>query len=137
MRHDPRPHHIQVNIDQAAYQVCIGVNGGGVVAVLPECALALFALVEFLGGPSGNQLHALRYHFITGIENQQVDMVRGGDVIQYAKAKALSRLEQPMPPAIPVSGEFEQKFLLVTAVRDMPDVAWQEMTTARGMILLP
>ena len=38
------------------------------------------------------------------------------------------RLIKPLEPPVAVLGEFEQKFLLVTAVRDMPDVAWQEMT---------
>jgi hypothetical protein len=35
-------------------QVLVGLNGGGLVAVLPKCSLPLFALIVFLGGAAGN-----------------------------------------------------------------------------------
>jgi len=54
-------------------------------------------------------------------------MIRRDGVIQHAQAVALPGLKQPVPPALAVPEELEQEFLLVAAVRNMPDVARQKL----------
>lgn len=82
-----------------------------------------FTLVVFLGGAPGDQLHAARNLALTAVMRQKMDMIGGDDVIEHTQAIAFPGLKQPLPPALAVSGELEQKFLLMAAVREMPDIA--------------
>jgi len=62
-----------------------------------------------------------------------VDVIRRHDLVQYAEAKALPRLEQPVLPLLLVAAKFEQKLALMTAVGDMPDVTGSKKRFARGI----
>lgn len=50
-------------------------------------------------------------------------MVRGHHIVQYAQMIALPGFEKPPPIPLSVPVEFQQKLLLVTAVREVPRVA--------------
>ena len=54
------------------------------------------------------------------------------DVIEHAQTEALSRFEEPMQIAASLARKREKKLSLMTAVRDMPDVAGQEITVGAG-----
>lgn len=62
MGHRAGPHHVPANVRQTAMQVLVGVNGCGVVAILPERSLAILALVVLLSCTAGDELHTLRYN---------------------------------------------------------------------------
>ena len=79
-----------------------------------------------------DELDALRDHIWSGISYQQVNVVRGDYVIEYTKPKALPRLEQPAKIVLPVPCKFQEKGLLMAAMRDVPDLAGQKMTVASG-----
>ena len=63
MFHDTGPDHVQIRVHQAPLQMLTGFNRGGMIAVLPEGALAAFAPVVFLTGPACYQLHGSGYKF--------------------------------------------------------------------------
>ena len=48
MGHRASANHIEIDVGQAAEQVLAGVHRGGMVAIFPECTVALFAPVVFL-----------------------------------------------------------------------------------------
>src|SRR5262245_60766905 len=58
--------HIQVNLHQTAMQVLIPFNSSGMITVLSKCPLPSFALVVFLSGAAGNQLHTAGITFGPG-----------------------------------------------------------------------
>jgi len=63
--------------------VLIDLDGGGVVAVLPERALLPFALVVFLGSATGNQLHALGNDVRACVFNQKMNVIGCDHVIEH------------------------------------------------------
>ena len=52
MRYRPSAHHVQIHVCQTAYKMVVRFDGGRVVSILPEGALPLLSLVEFLSGPA-------------------------------------------------------------------------------------
>lgn len=61
-----------------------------------------------------------------------MDMVRGYHVIKDAGLKPLFGFEQPAQPAISVFHEFEEEFLLVAAMRNVPYLARKVMSISPG-----
>lgn len=61
-----------------------------------------------------------------------MDMVRGGDVIEYAQPVAFSGFKKPTHPTSAVSGKFEQPFLLMAPVGYVPGVSGQEVSFGSG-----
>jgi hypothetical protein len=55
--HNAGSDHIQIHIDKALPKMIAGLDGCGVVSILPECALSVFPLVVLLAGSAGNMLH--------------------------------------------------------------------------------
>ena len=41
-------------------QVLVGFDGGGMIAVFPEWPMSILALIVFLRGAAGDEMHALR-----------------------------------------------------------------------------
>ena len=50
---------VEIDVDQTAMQMLVGLNRCGVIAVFPKCALPPFPLIVFLRGSSSDELHAL------------------------------------------------------------------------------
>ena len=46
--------HVQVNVHQTAMQVLVGFDRSSMIAVFPECALPVLALVVFLRGAASD-----------------------------------------------------------------------------------
>jgi hypothetical protein len=67
--------HVEILINKATDQVFISLDSSCVIAVFPECAFSLFALIEFLGGSPGNQLQAFGDDILPAIDYQQMDML--------------------------------------------------------------
>jgi hypothetical protein len=67
--------HVQVDVDQTAVQMLVGLDGGGMIAVFPKCAMPVLALIVLLRGSARDELHALRYDISAGVFHQEMDMV--------------------------------------------------------------
>jgi hypothetical protein len=98
------------------------------IAVFPKGSFALFPLVVFLRDSPGDQLHALGNFVVPHVFHQQVDVIGGSHVIQDTESVALFGLKQPSDPGPTVIGEFQEKFLLVASMGDMPDMTRQEIS---------
>ena len=120
MGHHTSADHVEINIDKASDQVFISLYSSSVIAVLPERALSLFALIEFLGSSAGDQLKAAWDDLRTIIDDQKVDMIGGDNIVEYSQTKTFPGLKQPRLPAPSVLGEFQEKFLFVATVSNMP-----------------
>jgi hypothetical protein len=127
MSHDPGAHHIQIDVHQTAMQMLIGFDSRCVISILPKGSLPRFSLVVFLRGAPRNELHALGNNVRACVLDQQVDMIGRDHVIEYAQTKALLGFEKPMEITATITRELQEKFSLMTAVRDMPDVSGQEV----------
>ena len=55
-------------------------------------------------------------------------MIAGYVVVEYGKTEALFRLEQPAQITPPIARKLQRKILVVTTMRDVSDVASQEVT---------
>jgi hypothetical protein len=111
-------------------QMLVGLNSGCVVAILPECALLAFALVVFLCGATRDELHALGDDVVSRVFDQQVNVIACLDVIEDAKTEAFLRFEKPMQIASPVACKLQEKFSLMAAMRDVPEMARKKMTVS-------
>ena len=60
MAHYAGANHVQVDIDQTAMQMLVGLDGGGMIAVFPKCAMPVLALIELLHGSARDELHTRR-----------------------------------------------------------------------------
>lgn len=56
-----------------------------------------------------------------------MDVVGSYNIVQDTEAITRPGFEQPVPPATTVFPELQQEFLLVTAVRDVPDISRQKI----------
>jgi hypothetical protein len=121
-------YHVHIHVHDTTMQVRIGFNGGGVVAILPECALAGFSAVVLLCGAPGSDLHASGSRVAAAVLHEQIDMVRRDHVVQYAQAKAFARFIQLSHESASVARELQQGLSAVTAMGDVPDEIGQEMT---------
>jgi hypothetical protein len=109
-------------------QMFVSLNHCGVIAIFPERSLFTFPLVVFLRSAPGDELHALSDYILARVFNQQMYMIgRDNVVVDDAKPEALLRLEKPMKITPTITCKLEEKFSLMTAVSDVPDVPWQEV----------
>ncbi len=88
----------------------------------------MFALIELLGGPAGDQLNAFRDGIRFGVEYQQMDVVGSDNVVEYPQAEAFLGFEEPGMPTTSVLGEFQEEFFLVAAVGDVPHLSGNMMS---------
>src|SRR5689334_14711049 len=59
-----------------------------------------------------------------------MNVVTGHHVVEQHEPKALASFEQPLEIRVAVACEPEEKLPLMTAMRDVPDVTWHEMTVS-------
>ena len=88
-------------------QVLIAFNSGGMITVLPERPLPSFALVVFLFGAAGNQLHTSGDNVWTGVFDHKMDMIAGNHVIQHRKTEALLGFEYPVQITLSIARELQ------------------------------
>ena len=97
----------------------VGFNSGSVVTVLSKRPLTALALVVFLRGAPGDELHALGDDVASGVFDQQVDVVGCDYVIEDAETKTFLCLEHPMQvaasvalPSVPETWKFRIELLV-------------------------
>jgi hypothetical protein len=71
------------------------------------------------------------------IPRTSVDVIGGSHVIQDTESVAFFSLKQPSDPGPTVIGEFQEKFLLVASMGDMPDMTRQEISIGSRQISPP
>jgi hypothetical protein len=81
------PRYVQLNVHETSMQMLVGFNSGGMITVLPKRPLPSFALVVFLSGAAGNQLHTAGDNVWAGVFDQKMDMIAGDNVIQHRRPK--------------------------------------------------
>jgi len=131
MPHYAGAHHIQIDVYEASMQVLVGLDRRCVVAIFPEGAVTILALIVCSGRAAGDELHAPSNLVVTALAHEKMDVVGGDDVIEHAQAEALPRLAQPAQIAASVTRELEQERPVVAAVRDVPELA-RDMVAVRA-----
>jgi hypothetical protein len=69
-----------------------------------KCTVARFALVVFLPGAAGYQLHTFSDDVSAAVFNQEVNVIGCNLVIKHRKTKAFLRLKNPVQISTPVTG---------------------------------
>jgi hypothetical protein len=115
----------------------VGSNGRRMITVFPKGPFALFPLVELLCDSPGNQLHTFGNLFVPSIFHQKVDVIGGSHVIQNTESVSSFGLEQPSAPGPAIKGEFKEKVLLVTSMRDMPYMTRQKISIGSWQVRSP
>ena len=75
-------------------QVLVGFNGNGVITILPERPMSILALVVFLRGAAGDEIHTLRNHVRACVFHQKMDVVRCHHIVQYGETEPLLCFEE-------------------------------------------
>ena len=60
--------HVQIDVDQTAMQVLVGLDGGGMITVFPERAMPVLSLVVLLRGAPCDELHTLSNYVWARVE---------------------------------------------------------------------
>ena len=71
-------------------QVLVGFDRCGVIAVFPKRPLAVLALVVFLRGATGDELHALGNNVRPCVFHQKVDVVGCHHIVEHRKGQSVS-----------------------------------------------
>jgi hypothetical protein len=122
-----RPHHIQIDINHAIKQMMPVFDGSCVVAIFPECALSILATVIHLADAARNKLHCCRNTAIFFRSRyNKMNMIAGNVVVEDFYSEALFGLKQPFQPVVSIRGKFQQVFLLMATMGDVPDMAWNK-----------
>ena len=85
----------------------VSVDRRRMISVFPKCTVARFALVLFLPGAAGNQLHTFSDDVWAAVFNQEMNVIGCNRVIEHRKTKAFLRLKNPVQVSAAVTGEFQ------------------------------
>ena len=110
--YDANADHVQVDVSQAAGKVMIGGNRSGMITVLPKGTLSGLSLIEFLGAPPGNQLHAIGKFSPSVILNQSMNMIGSDHIVENAEPIAFFSLKKPSDPAPAISSKLSRNSFL-------------------------
>jgi len=58
MIHYARPHHVQVDVDDASQQMFTTFDNSRVIAIFPECSLAILPMIVFLARSPCHKLYS-------------------------------------------------------------------------------
>jgi hypothetical protein len=84
---------------------------------------------SFLAGPARYQLNGFGYHVSMAIiPDKEMDMVGSYRITEHAETEAFFCFKYPLQIAAAISGEFQEKFLLMTPMRNVPDMPWNIMS---------
>jgi len=76
MVNDTGTYHVQIDVGTATKKMVSVFDGCCMIAILPKCTITTFSPIEFLPGPTGNQLHGF-WNGVTVsiISDKQMDVV--------------------------------------------------------------
>ena len=104
------------------------LNSSGMIAVFPECPFSFLELIEFLAVRPAISCRLLGMTFRPAINDQQMDMIGSDRVVEYSQAKAFPGFKEPEKPASSVPVEFQQKFLFVATMGNVPHLSRNTMS---------
>jgi hypothetical protein len=114
-------------------EMMVRFHCGRMIAIFPESSFSLFPLVKLLSCPACDQLHRLWDGIaFSAVEYEQMDVVRGGHVVEDPQTVAFFGFKQPVYQGSAISREFKKKFSLVAAVGNVPRVSGQEVSLSSG-----
>ena len=119
----PGSHHVEVDVGHAAPEMLAGLDRGGAIAILPVAAETPLAPVVSAGEAAFEELHAVGNLPPIAIAHDQVNVIRGRLVVEDTQPKAPADFEQPPNPGSAIAGKAQEKAAIVTAMRQMPDIA--------------
>jgi hypothetical protein len=91
------------------------------IAILPVGSLPTLPLIEFLTGPSCDQLDRFGYDAsIPIIPDKKVNVITSHGIIEHPKAVTLLGLKKPLEPPTAVSGKLEKELLLMSSMSNLP-----------------
>jgi hypothetical protein len=91
------------------------------ITVFPVGALSTFPVIVFLSSTPSSQLNALGDDISAiSVINEEMYVIGSCHVIENYHPITLSGLIKPVDPVLTVFGEFQQKFLLVASMCDVP-----------------
>jgi len=114
------------------------------IAGFPECTFSVFPLVVLLSSAARRQLNALRDNLsVIPVMNEVMNAVERCHVLEDDHPIAPLSLKELVEPALPILGKFEEKFLLVTTMCDVPNItryvvaigSWHAVETRRPLSL--
>src|SRR5512139_3003839 len=82
--YDTCPHHVQIDVHQTAGKMFPVFDGGGMVAIFPECSPPVFATIKLLAGAACDELHAAGDLAATAVTHHQVHVIARDVVIEHA-----------------------------------------------------
>ena len=114
-------------------EMMVRFHCGRMIAIFPESSFSLFPLVKLLSCPACDQLHRLWDGIaFSAVEYEQMDVVRGGHVVEDPQTIALFGFKQPIHPGPAIPRESEKKFFLVAPVRDVPRASGEKVPIGSG-----
>jgi hypothetical protein len=86
----------------------LAVTRAMLITALTRCQGVFFTLTisltpNFLYGPAGGELHALRNNIRTRVFDQKVNVVGRDHIIEHAQTKAFLGFENPMKISVPIT----------------------------------
>lgn len=92
MAYDPRANHIEIDIEEAWNQVAVRLHRRRMITIFPVCPLPILPLIEFLTGPSRNQLNGIGdYVSSPVVSDKKVDVIGRHHVVEHAQVEALRK----------------------------------------------
>jgi hypothetical protein len=99
------------------------------IAIFPVGTFSTLPLIEFLSGPARYQLNGFGYHVSMAIvPDEEMNMVGSYRITEHAETVPLFCFKYPLEIAAAISGEFQEKFLFMTPMRNVPDMPWDIMS---------
>lgn len=98
----------------------VGVDGGGMVALLPERPRALLSPVVGAADAPGDQRHPAGGDTASTVTDEQARVVGGQVIVESQQPETLSRIVQPLDPSAPVRGDRQGELLAVTPLGEVP-----------------
>ena len=124
---DARTDRIQIDVDEALPEMHARFDGGGVVAAFPESPGAALPAIVVQRHATCRQQDRPRNDVLAAVGvNEEMDMVGGDRPGQDAQPVLDLGPIDPVHPVPAIAREPKQEGPVVTAVRDVPRVAWKQ-----------
>jgi hypothetical protein len=121
--------HVEVNVNKTLKQMFVCFYRRRMIAIFPLGSFSTFPHIEFLPNPPRYQLNGFGDHVsTTSVPDQEVDVVGSHRITEHAETIALFGFKNPLEIAATISGKFEEEFLFMTPMRNMPDMPWYIMS---------
>jgi hypothetical protein len=124
----PCAYYSEINVNQALSQMLACFYRRRMIPVFPEGPVPVLFLVEFLPCSPRDQLNRFRDDLSAAIvPDEEMDVVGGNHIIEHTQAIAFLCLKKPLKVPATAAGKFQKKSLLMTPMRNVPDITREVM----------